>query len=290
MAVQDTAAATLCGVRLIRQPDGWNGSHMEWIKALILGCIEGLTEFIPVSSTGHLILAGAWMDFKGPGGHVFEVVIQFGAIAAVCWLYRQRLWGVAVGVLKREQDACRFALALAVGVLPAAVAGVALHHLIKAMFYTPQVVAMMLVVGGVAILVIERLSITPKLLKMEEISPLMGLKIGLCQMLALVPGTSRSGATILGSVLLGVERKLATEFSFFLAIPTMLGAACYDLWRNWGFLTPDDHALIVIGFAAAFFSAMLVVSRVVAFIGTHGFAPFGWYRILVGAFMLTLFW
>lgn len=256
------------------------------LGAIFLGVVEGLTEFIPVSSTGHLILLVDLIGFKGPPGKVFEIVIQLGAILAICVLYFHRLWRVLVG-LPSDPGARHFALAVILAFLPAAVIGVILHDFIKSVLFSPIVVCVALIVGGLAILVIERMRPVPRIHAIEKFTPALSLKIGLMQCLAMIPGVSRSGATILGALLLGVERKTAAEFSFFLAIPTMLGAATYDLWKNRADLTTDGSLLIAVGFATAFVSAVIVVKWFVGFVGRHGFSPFAWYRIALGAIGLA---
>lgn len=253
----------------------------------MLGTIEGLTEFIPVSSTGHLILAGYLMDFNGPPGKVFEVVIQLGAIVAICLLYVARLWKVATA-LPTSAEARRFTLAVIVGFLPAAVLGATLHGFIKQVLFSPWVVATMLVAGGVLIIVIERTVQHVRYAGVEHVPVPLALKIGFCQALAMVPGVSRSGATILGAVLMGVERRTAAEFSFFLAIPTMLGATVLDLYKNRDFLASDDLAVIAVGFVMAFIAAILVVRALLAYVQRHSFAVFGWYRIAAGLVMAVV--
>jgi undecaprenyl-diphosphatase len=258
----------------------------DMLAAAFLGLVEGLTEFIPVSSTGHLILLVDLLGFRGPPGRVFEIVIQFGAILAVCWAYRERLLSVAAGLLSQPR-AQRFTLNILVAFLPAMVIGVFAHGFIKSVLFSPWVVAVALVVGGVAILVIERLKPAPTVPDVDAVTPLLALKIGLCQVVAMIPGVSRAGATIMGGVLLGLDRKGATEFSFFLAIPTMLAAASYDLFKNREALAAGGgYMLIAIGFAVAFVTALVTVRTVVGFVGRHGFAPFGWYRIAIGLAML----
>jgi undecaprenyl-diphosphatase len=258
-----------------------------FLHAALLGVIEGLTEFIPVSSTGHLILFVDLIGFRGPPGFVFEVVIQLGAILAVCWAYRAKLFGVASGVFGDPNDR-RFAINILLGFLPAMVIGVVAHGFIKAMLFNPWVVASMLIVGGFVILAIERNLPLARFHQIDQFPALLALKIGMCQVLAMVPGVSRSGATIMGGLLLGVDRRTATEYSFFLAIPTMLGAASYDLYKNWATITADGASVIAIGFLAAFLAALIVVRGVIAFITRHGFVPFAWYRILVGTLMLVI--
>lgn len=260
---------------------------IAYLHALLLGLVEGLTEFIPVSSTGHLILVGDLLGFQGPPGKVFEVVIQLGAILAVCVVYFFRLWHVATGLVD-DPRARRFVYAVLFAFFPAVVVGVIAHDFIKTVLFNPLVVCVMLIVGGVVILVIDRFLPTPRYHEVERFSPLLALKIGLFQCLAMVPGVSRSGATIIGALLMGVDRRTAAEFSFFVAIPTMLGATVYDIYKNWSTMTADDGLLIALGFLAAFTAGLLVVRSVLDFIGRYGFAPFGWYRIALGGTMLAL--
>lgn len=256
-------------------------------QAVLLGIVEGLTEFIPVSSTGHLILLTDLLGFQGPPGKVFEIVIQLGAVLAVLVLYAPRL----LGVLRRaptDPGARRFIAAVLLAFLPAAVVGALAHDFIKSVLFSPWVVSVSLIVGGLAILAIERRRPAPRHADIERFSPGLSLGIGLFQLLALVPGVSRSGSTIMGALLLGVERKAATEFSFFLAIPTMLGATVYDLYKNRGTLDGSGAAVIAIGFAVAFVSALLVVRALVGFVSRNGFTPFAWYRIALGLVMLAI--
>lgn len=250
-------------------------------QALLLGGLEGLTEFLPISSTGHLILLVDLLGFSGPPGKVFEITIQLGAILAVCWLYRSKLWDMA------RRPAQPFNLILLLAVLPAMVIGVLFHGIIKAYLFSPVIVSVMLVLGGIAILIVERCRPTPKVQRVEEINWKLAIKIGLFQCLAMIPGTSRSGATIMGALWLGLERKAAAEFSFFLAIPTMFAATVYDLYSNWILLQADSWTVIAVGFFSAFFTALLVVKTLIVFLGKHGFAPFAWYRIALGLGMLA---
>jgi undecaprenyl-diphosphatase len=257
-------------------------------KALLIGVVEGLTEFLPVSSTGHIILAEEVLRFEGPPGKVFEIVIQLGAILAVCLLYRAKIWTTVQGVLERDKRATRFAIAIVVAFLPAAVVGVVAHKYIKSVLFNPWVVAIALIVGGIAILLIERFAQRPRIKTLDEVDLKTALYIGLCQCLAMIPGVSRAGATIMGARVFRVDRATAAEFSFFLAMPTMLGATVYDLGKNWSSLNWDHGGIIALGFVAAFVSAMLVVRAFVRFISRHGFTVFAWYRIAVGALALTL--
>lgn len=256
-------------------------------QAAFLGLVEGLTEFIPVSSTGHLILLVDLIGFRGPPGKVFEIAIQLGAILAVCWVYAGRIWRTVAG-LPTQPAARRFARNILLGFLPAMVIGAAGHGFIKSVLFSPWVVSVMLIAGGVAILLIERWAPAPRHNEVEALPARLALAVGFCQALAMIPGVSRSGATIMGAVLLGVERRAAAEFSFFLAIPTMFAATAYDLYANWSALHFDDAALIAVGFVAAFLAGLLVVRSLLAFIARRGFAPFAFYRIALGALMLGL--
>lgn len=259
------------------------------IEALVLGAIEGLTEFIPVSSTGHLILFAHLFGFDGPPGRVFEIVIQLGAILAVCFVYRRRLAGTALGVLRdRDPRAWRFSINVLLAFLPSVVVGVLAHGFIKAVLFSPYVVCVSLIVGGVLILLIEKRFTGDTVATVDEFDWKLSLKIGLCQVVAMIPGVSRSGATIMGARMLGVNRAAATEFSFFLAIPTMLAATVYDAYSNFSALTADSWLLIAAGFAMAFVSAVLVVSKLVDFVSRNGFGVFAWYRIGLGSLMLAL--
>jgi undecaprenyl-diphosphatase len=259
----------------------------DWALAALLGAIEGITEFLPVSSTGHLILLVDLLGFGGPPGRVFEIAIQLGAIVAVCWAYRARLLAAAAG-LPRDPAARRFAAAVALAFLPAAAVGALAHGIIKGILFSPWVVSVALIAGGVAILMVERARPQPRVQEAEAIELRTALGIGAFQVLAMVPGVSRSGATIIGALLLRVDRPAAAEFSFFLGIPTVLGATAFDLYRNRAALDTEGVALIAVGFAAAFATALVVVRGLVAFVGRHGFAPFAWYRIALGAAMLAV--
>ena len=257
-------------------------------KAVLIGVVEGLTEFLPVSSTGHIILAEEVLDFQGPPGKEFEIVIQLGAILAICFLYRAKLWTTVTGALRRDPLALRFAAAVIIAFLPAALIGVVAHKYIKSVLFSPWVVAVALIAGGVAILAIERLVQRPRIKSVDEVDLKTALYIGLCQCLAMVPGVSRAGATIMGARVFRVDRATAAEFSFFLAIPTMLGASVYDLYKNWAMLDWHDGGVIVLGFVVAFASAAVVVGPFVRFISRHGFGLFAWYRIALGLLALVL--
>jgi undecaprenyl-diphosphatase len=273
--------------RPTRKAGGTTVDFSPFLTAGLLGLVEGLTEFIPVSSTGHLILLVDLLGFQGPPGRVFEIAIQLGAILAICWLYRQRFLHVATGLLS-DTESQRFVTNILLGFLPAMIIGVLAHGFIKSVLFSPWVVATMLVVGGFVILAIERWHPAPKVDHVNQITPGLALKIGLAQCVAMIPGVSRSGATIMGSMLLGVGRAPATEFSFFLAVPTMLAATVYDIYKNWAILSLNDFPLIATGFLFAFLSALLVVKTLIAFVSKNGFAPFAYYRIVIGALMLII--
>jgi undecaprenyl-diphosphatase len=254
--------------------------------AALLGVAEGLTEFLPVSSTGHLIALTDIFGVPTPPGRVFEVVIQFGAILAVVVAYRVRLLALVLAALRGNRSAWSFGIGLALACLPAVALGVLFRDFIKEVLFSTEVVAVALVVGGVAILAIERVKVAPRVARAEEVPPLLAVAIGCVQCLALVPGVSRSGATVLGALMMGVERRAAAEFSFFLAIPIMLGASGYDLWKSRDLLDSGDMAMIGAGFGAAFLAALVIVRPFVRFVGRYGFAPFAWYRIAFGSALL----
>lgn len=252
-----------------------------YANAAILGLVEGLTEFLPVSSTGHLLLMDEILNFQGPAGKVFEIVVQLGAILAVVLVYFQRLFKVLIDC-PHDRGAQRFISVVLVAFLPAMFIGALAHDFIKQVLFNPTVVAVSLIVGGIAILWIEKKAPQPEVNSVEAMPLKTALGIGFVQCLAMIPGVSRSGATIMGALLMKVERRVAAEFSFFLAIPTMAGATAYDLYKNYKGMTLDDGLLIAIGFVIAFFSAWAVVRKFVDFVGKHGFAPFAWYRIAAG--------
>lgn len=251
------------------------------LHALILGIVEGLTEFLPVSSTGHLILAGDLLHFNDEKGKVFEIVIQFGAILAVVWEYRAKIAEVLVN-LPRTRDAQRFALNLAIAFLPAAVLGLLFEKKIKAVLFNPLSVALAFIVGGLIILWAERRKHRIRVDDVDDLNAVDALKVGLAQALALIPGTSRSGATIIGGLLFGLKRKAATEFSFFLAIPTMTAATAYETYKERALFTADDFGMFALGFVAAFVSAFLCVRWLLRYVANHDFVPFAWYRIAFG--------
>ncbi len=250
---------------------------------VLLGIVEGLTEFIPVSSTGHLILAGELLGFDSAAAGTFEIVIQLGAILAVIVAYRQRFTDVLTGLAKREPGAIVFTRNILLGFLPSAVIGLIVYKAVKAMLESPMTVAVALIVGGVAILVIERLVKQPRVESVEAMSWKTALGIGVIQCLSMIPGISRSGATIMGALSLGVERKTAAEYSFFLAVPTMLAATGYDLFKTGGTLGSGDWMAIAIGFAVSFVVALVVIRWFIGIVSRYGFAPFAWYRIVAGS-------
>lgn len=262
-------------------------------KAFILGIVEGLTEFLPVSSTGHLILAGDLLNFNDEKGKVFEIVIQAGAILAVCWEYRTRLLSTFSG-LTHDPVAQRFTLNLFVAFLPVAALGLAFNTAIKAVLFKPVPVALAFMVGGVIILFAERWykqrSANNRVTPIDSVDQLTwkhALKLGFAQCAALIPGTSRSGATIIGGLFFGLSRKCATEFSFFLAIPTLFAATVYSLWKSRDLLSIADLPMFGVGFVAAFISAFVVVRWLIRYISTHDFAFFAWYRIVFGLVILA---
>jgi undecaprenyl-diphosphatase len=257
------------------------------LSALLMGVVEGLTEFLPISSTGHLILLGELIGFKGPPGKVFEIAIQLGAILAVVVTYWGDLWRIALGMWRPQTVERYTATNILLAFLPALVIGALLHGPITNLLFNPWVVAVALVLGGVAIILIERNRPAPSIQSVPEIGPFAAFLIGFGQVLAMIPGTSRSGATIIAALLLGVERRAAAEFSFLLAIPTMLAATVYSLWKARSDLDLSGLGQIAIGFVAAFVVALVVVRMVLASISRIGFAPFGWYRIALGGIILV---
>jgi undecaprenyl-diphosphatase len=258
----------------------------DLLSALAMGVLEGLTEFLPISSTGHLILLGTLIGFKGPPGKVFEVSIQLGAILAVMWIYRDLLARLLGGMWRPGRDRF-YVVNLLLAFVPAAVIGATLHKTITEVLFNPWVVSCALILGGIAIILIERARPAPTIHSVPEIGPLAALLVGFGQALAMIPGTSRSGATIITALLLGVDRKVAAEFSFVLAIPTMLAASAYSLFKVRGEIATDGLGQIAVGFVAAFVVALVTVRWVLSVIGRIGFTPFGWYRIAIGSVMLA---
>jgi undecaprenyl-diphosphatase len=256
------------------------------LHALILGIVEGLTEFLPVSSTGHLILAGDLLHFNDEKGKLFEIVVQSGAILAVCWEYRARIVSVLAG-LRRDASAQRLVVNLAIAFLPLAILGLLFGKAIKANLFQPVPVALAFIIGAFIILWAERREHCVRVTGVDDLTPRDALKLGLAQALALIPGTSRSGATIIGGLLFGLSRKAATEFSFFLAIPTLLAATAYQLYKERALLSADDLGMWAVGFVAAFVSAFLCVRWLLRFISTHDFTIFAWYRIAFGLLVIA---
>ena len=260
------------------------------LKAAIMGVVEGLTEFLPISSTGHLILAGALLGFDDAKAKVFDIAIQTGAIFAVILVYWERI-RTTVAALPTQRQAQRFALNVLIGFLPAVVLGLLLGKAIKAHLFTPVVVASTFIVGGFIILWAERRQqAAVHIQSVDEMGPLDALKVGLVQCLAMVPGTSRSGATIIGGMLLGLSRKAATDYSFFLAIPTLIGAGVYSLYKERALLSVADVPLFTVGLVFSFISAWLCVRWLLRYISSHSFVPFAYYRIVFGLVVLLTAW
>jgi len=255
------------------------------VKAALLGLIEGVTEFIPVSSTGHLILASRWLGETGEAAKTFDIFIQLGAILAIVWLYRARLTRTVLAA-SHDPASRRFLLNLVVAFLPAAIVGFLAHDWIKARLFTPVVVATALVAGGLVILLIERLRLRERVADVADIRPPTALGVGLAQVLSLIPGTSRSGATIMGGYALGLSRRAATEFSFFLSIPVMFAATLYDLLKSRGALGAADLPAFALGFIVSFISALIVVQAFLGYVSRHSFNAFAWYRIVLGGAIL----
>lgn len=255
-------------------------------RAALLGLLEGLTEFIPVSSTGHLLLLGHFFGFTDDAfGKTFVVLIQLGAILAILSVYFTRLWRIALA-LPSDPEARRFVVGVLVAFLPAAVIGAAAHSFIKGVLFNVWVVCMTLIVGGLILLWVDRLDFKQRHHDATRFPLAMYLGIGVAQCLAMIPGVSRSGATIVSAMLLGADKRAAAEFSFFLAIPTMAGAFAYDLYKNWGEMTGANALLVAVGFATSFIAGWFVVKSLLAYVSRHGFALFAWWRILVGAMSL----
>ena len=263
------------------------------VKAAILGLVEGITEFLPISSTGHLILAGSLLGFTGEKEKLFDVAIQTGAMFSVLWYYRARI-GAVIGGLASQARAQRFAVNVVVAFLPAAVLGVLFASAIKAWLFKPVPVALALVVGGVVILWVERgwsgARRAPRIESVDDMRVADALKVGFAQALALVPGMSRAGTTIIGGMVFGLSRKAATEFSFFLAIPTLVGAGVWDTWKQRALLSVADLPLFGVGLVVAFFSALACVHWLIRYVASHDFVPFAWYRIGFGALVLVSAW
>jgi undecaprenyl-diphosphatase len=263
------------------------------VKIIIMGVVEGLTEFLPISSTGHLILAGSLLNFTGEKVKVFEIVIQAGAMLAVCWEYRERIAHV-VRNFYRDDAARRFVINLIVAFLPAVVLGLLFGKIIKAHLFKPVPVALAFIVGAIIILIVERRHRLrpegPRVDSVDDMTMLDAFKVGCAQCFALIPGTSRSGASIIGAMMFGLSRKAATEFSFFLAIPTLFGATIYSLYKERTLLSLSDLPMFGLGALAAFASAFLCVRWLLRYISTHDFTLFAWYRIVFGLIVLSTAW
>jgi undecaprenyl-diphosphatase len=260
---------------------------LDWFTALVLGIVEGLTEFLPVSSTGHLILAGTLLGYHGPQAIAVEIVIQGAAILAVCWEYRQMLARTAL-TFAHEASSRRFLVNLVLGFLPLALLGVTFKDLIETVLFRPVPVAIALIVGGILILLVDRREASAVLKYADDVSPGTAFRLGLWQSLALFPGMSRSGATIIGGVLMGMSRRLATEYSFFLAIPTLLAATAYKLIEAWDLFTADTLGPLLVSAVAAFVTALLAVRGFIRYVSSHSFAAFAWYRIVFGVVVLVV--
>lgn len=258
------------------------------IEAIVLGIVEGLTEFLPVSSTGHLLLLGHFLGFES-NGKTFEILIQLGAILAILLVYFRRLLDIALR-LPTDPSARRFVLGVLIAFLPAAVIGALAGGFIKAVLFNPFLVCCALIAGGLVLLVVDELELEVKHDDATKFPLPMYFKIGAIQCLAMIPGVSRSGSTIVGAMLLGADKRAAAEFSFFLAMPTMAGAFTYDLLKNYKNLSGDDMTLIVVGFIAAFFAALVVVKTFLDYVSRRGFGLFAWWRIIVGAAGLAGLW
>jgi undecaprenyl-diphosphatase len=259
----------------------------DLVQAVILGLVEGVTEFIPVSSTGHLIVVSHWLGQVDERAKTFDIFIQLGAILAIVWLYRARLLHTLAGA-RTDSASRRLLLNLAISFLPAAAVGFLIHDWIKQHLFNTSVVAWALILGGIAILLIERWSPRTRFEEVGEVPPTTALGVGLAQVLSLIPGTSRSGATIMGGYALGLSRRAATELSFFLAIPIMFAATLYELAKSAGALSTADAPFFATGFVVAFLSALVVVKAFLAYVSHHSFAAFAWYRIVFGGFLLWL--
>ncbi len=255
-------------------------------KALVLGVVEGLTEFLPVSSTGHLILAGSLLGFSDEKAKTFHVAIQTGAMLAIVWEYRVKFRAVLAGLLS-DRGAQRFVANLVIAFVPAAVLGLAFGGFIKAHLFAPVPVAAAFVLGAFVILWVERKGHTWRIESVDDMTWRDALKVGFAQCFALIPGTSRSGATIIGAMLFGLSRRAATEFSFFLAVPTLVAAGAYDLYAHRTLFSSDDLGILAAGLVAAFGSAFLCVRWLLRYVATHDFKPFAWYRIAFGAIVLV---
>ncbi len=268
----------------------------EILVAVVLGIVEGLTEFLPVSSTGHLILVGNWLQFTGEKANTFEIFIQLGAIIAVLIYFRDRIWRLVSAILGKPRpadgltvdQARRFGVGVMLAFVPAAIIGFFFHDLIEALLFNPKTVAAALIVGGVGIILIEQLHLRVKVDTMEDLTWTQALGIGLAQCLSLIPGMSRSASTIMGGLVLGLSHAAAAEFSFFLAIPTIFAATLYSLAKRFSLLNADDAVLFAVGFIVSLLVAWLVIAAFMSFIKKHSFEAFGWYRIVLGFAILGM--
>lgn len=256
-----------------------------FLKALVLGLVEGFTEFLPISSTGHLIIAAQLLDFNDDKGKVFDIVIQSGAMLAVLWEYRARFFG-ALAHATRDASARRFLVNLFIAFVPAAVLGLAFGSVIKAHLFNAVAVAAAFIVGGIVILLVDRRERPARIERVDDMRWTDALKVGFAQAFALIPGTSRSGATIIGGMLFGMSRRVATEFSFFLAVPTLLAAGAYDLYKHRALFSAADVPMFGVGLITAFVAAFLCIRWLVRYVATHDFTVFAWYRIAFGALVL----
>ncbi len=256
-------------------------------KTIILGIVEGLTEFLPISSTGHLILVGDLLNFNDDKGKLFEIVIQVGAILAVCWEYRTKIAAIIIG-LPNQKSAQKFTINLIIAFVPLASLGLLFGKYIKAVLFKPIPVALAFIIGALVIIWAEKREHNIRIVEVEELSPWDALKLGIAQAFALIPGTSRSGATIIGGLLFGLSRKAATEFSFFLAIPTLIAASLYDLYKHRDLLNAaTDLPYFAAGLIAAFLSALLAIKALLRYISHHDFIIFAWYRIIFGLIVIA---
>jgi undecaprenyl-diphosphatase len=259
------------------------------LKTIIMGLVEGATEFLPISSTGHLIIAGDVLNFLNKEKRdVFEIIIQLGAILAVVWEYRRKFMHVASNL--NEVKSRQLVINLFIAFLPLAILGLAFHHQIKDLLFNPKSVAVALIVGGIFILWIEKRAYSIKINSVDDMDWKLALKVGFAQALALIPGTSRAGSTIIGGMLFGLSRTAATEFSFFLAVPVMFAATAYDLYKSRDLLATDDMLIFFIGFVTAFIAALIVIKVLIRYVAHHDFTAFAWYRIAFGALVLLYYW
>lgn len=259
------------------------------LKLIILGIVEGLTEFVPVSSTGHLIIASDMLNFNNDFAKLFEVVIQLGAILAVVWLYRDKILKLILSIFS-DKKSYSFAVNLLIAFLPASIIGFLFHSSIKDYLFNPITVSFALILGGIAIIIIEKLNIKEKTVEALDIDKKSALVVGLSQILSLIPGVSRSASTIMGGVCSGLSRKASAEFSFFLAIPIMFAATFYDLYKSSDVINANSIIMISIGFISAFISALVVIKWFIKFISTHDFKIFAWYRIVFGICLLIFYY